>query len=147
LIDQGLTVSAGKRRRYGGWAAQRGAWISKVIHIDDRLAIGLIEAVAAHVAPVRQERRRLHHIGPLVAGESGIVVVGAAGKTEGIGVSALESLDPGNLPSAENRVQQATPIHEFLAPAERQLVGRIRDETVVAIVTGASFLQCAVLNG
>src|SRR5439155_11532002 len=93
------------------------------------------------------ERRRLQHVGPLVAGESGIVVVGAAGKSEGIGVPALESLDPGNLPSSEYRVQHATPIHEFLALAERQLIGRIGDETVVAIVAGASFLQSAVLNG
>src|SRR5206468_4066616 len=147
LIDQSLAVGSGERRGDGVRAAERTARIGEVIDVDYGVAVRLVETVAAHVAPVRQERGSCNHIGPLGAGESREVVVGAAGEAEGVRVAALQRLDPRDFISPEDRVQQAAPIHELPALADWKLVGNIRDKAVIAVVAGASLLQAPVLNG
>src|SRR5260370_26885956 len=85
-------------------------------------------------------------IRPLRAGEPRIVLVWAARKAEGVGVSALQGLDPGNLPSAEDSVQDAALVHELPALPHRQRVGCVGDKAMIAVVAGAGFLQAAVLD-
>src|SRR5262249_47898520 len=146
LVDQGLPVSFGQRSRNHVRTSQSRTRISEVVDVDNGIAIGLVEAVRAHIAPVRQQRWSLYHVRPLVAGESGVVVVGAARETEGVGVAALERLDPGYFISAEDRIQQSASVHELLPLADGQLISCVGDKPMVAVVAGSGFLQTAVLN-
>src|SRR5437016_353545 len=41
-------------RRDHVWATKGGTWIGEVVHVDNGIAVGLVEAVAAHIAPIRQ---------------------------------------------------------------------------------------------
>src|SRR5262249_26834614 len=111
------------------------------------VTVRLVETIAAHVTPVGEECGRCDHVGPLVACESRVIVVGAAGEAEGVRVAALYRLDPRDFISAEDRVQQAAAVHKFPALAYRKLIDRIRDQAVIPVVAGPSLLQPSVLNG
>ena len=147
LIDQSLPFGTHKRRGNYVRASQRASGIGKVIYVDDGVAIVLIEPVAAHIAPIRQQGRRLDNVRPLCARKSRQVVVRAARKSKRIWVATFNGLDVSDLPPAENRIGNATRVHPVLALAERQLVSHIGDEAVVAVITCPGFLQAPVLNG
>ena len=57
-LDQGLPFRCSIRRPQLGrdhvGATQGGTRVGEVVHVDNGIAVGLVEAVAAHIAPIRQ---------------------------------------------------------------------------------------------
>src|SRR5260370_31501065 len=147
LVDESLAVGGREARRKDVRTAQRRAGIGKIIDEYHRINVVLIEAVAAKIAPSGAEARIVdHHIRPAAASERRIVVVRTVREAEGEWYPTFQHLNPRDLVSAEDHVQDAAPVQELLSLSERQRINVRRVVAMVAFKSGSSFIERGVLK-